>query len=319
MCAFPSPRVAVLPPRASSITRLVVLPLYPQFSISTSGSSLRLLEQLFRSDPYLSGMKHTVIPSWYQRRGYVTAMAGLIQQELASAFPGGAAGHLAQQATIFFSAHGVPLSYVTDAGDPYKEEMEQCVDLIMAELRARGVNNPHTLAYQSRVGPVEWLQPYTDAVIRDLGAAGTQALLAVPVSFVSEHIETLEEIDGEYRELAHEVGITHWGRVPALNTDPLFIGDLADAVLEALPFTDAMSPPPPGAAKSAAVPPASVADLLSTYDSDRLALPPPVAVNWWRWGWTRSAEMWNGRLAMLAVVCLLVLEARARTGLFQPL
>ena len=269
--------------------------------------------QLFRTDPYLTSvMKHTVIPSWYQRRGYVTAMAGLIQQELASAFPPA----MVQQATIFFSAHGVPLSYVTDAGDPYKEEMEQCVSLIMAELRARGVNNPHTLAYQSRVGPVEWLQPYTDAVIRDLGAAGTPALLAVPISFVSEHIETLEEIDCEYRELAHESGIKHWGRVPALNCEPQFIGDLADAVLEALPFTADMTTPPPQGANGALVPPGSVEELLSTYDTDRLALPPPVNVWRWRWGWTRNAETWNGRLAMLAVICLLVIEARARIGLF---
>ena len=270
--------------------------------------------QLFRSDSYLSGMKHTVIPSWYQRKGYVTAMAGLIQHELGAAF-GGESTALARSATIFFSAHGVPLSYVTDAGDPYKEEMEQCVALIMAELRSRGVYNPHTLAYQSRVGPVDWLQPYTDVTIRDLGAKGTPALLAVPVSFVSEHIETLEEIDCEYRELAHECGIPHWGRVPALNCDPVFIADLADAVLEALPFTDAMAPPPP---QSSLVPPGSVAELLSTYDVDRLVLPPPVTF-WRAWGWTRSAETWNGRLAMLAVVCLLVLEARARTGLFQPL
>lgn len=71
-----------------------------------------------------------------------------------------------QQVNVFFSAHGVPKSYVEEAGDPYKEEMEECVALIMDELRRRGRVNPHTLAYQSRVGPVEWLQPYTDDSIR---------------------------------------------------------------------------------------------------------------------------------------------------------
>ena len=267
-------------------------------------------------------MKHTVIPSWYQRRGYVTAMADLIQQQLAASF-GNVASQpgLAATATIFFSAHGVPLSYVTEAGDPYKEEMEQCVALIMDELRARGVTNPHTLAYQSRVGPVEWLQPYTDAVIRELGAAGTQALLAVPVSFVSEHIETLEEIDCEYRELAHESGIPHWGRVPALNCNPGFIADLADAVLEALPYTDAMTQNAQGLGPAAArladalVPPGSVEELLSTYDVERFELPPPIVV--WRWGWTRSAEMWNGRLAMLAILSLLALEAGTGQGVLH--
>lgn len=67
---------------------------------------------------------------------------------------------------IFFSAHGVPVSYVEEAGDPYKEEMEQCISLIMQELQRRSISNHHTLAYQSRVGPVEWLQPYTDVTIR---------------------------------------------------------------------------------------------------------------------------------------------------------
>jgi ferrochelatase len=299
----------------------VVLPLYPQFSISTSGSSLRLLEALFREDPYLSAMKHTVIPSWYQRRGYVVAMCDLIQTELARAFPGagGANGGPASGATIFFSAHGVPLSYVTAAGDPYKEEMEECVALVMSELRARGVANPYTLAYQSRVGPVEWLKPYTDATIRELGAKRTDALLAVPISFVSEHIETLEEIDCEYRELAHEVGIRGWGRVPALGCDATFIGDLADAVLEALPHTGAMAPAgaPPDGAAGALVPLGSVEDLLATYDGERLKLPPPIVV--WRWGWTRSAEVWNGRLAMLAVLTLLALEAGTGQGILHSL
>ena len=82
---------------------------------------------------------------------------------------------------------------------------------------------------------MEWLRPYTDDAIRDLGKQGVQALLAVPISFVSEHIETLEEIDMEYRELAEDSGIRNWGRVPALNTDPVWIQDLAEMVVEQLP------------------------------------------------------------------------------------
>ena len=82
---------------------------------------------------------------------------------------------------------------------------------------------------------MEWLRPYTDDAIRHLGQVGTKQLLAVPVSFVSEHIETLEEIDMEYRELAEDSGITSWGRVPALNVNPTFIDDLADLVIEKLP------------------------------------------------------------------------------------
>ncbi|CAN1138840.1 Ferrochelatase-2, chloroplastic [Linum perenne] len=141
---------------------------------------------------------------------------------------------------VFFSAHGVPVSYVEEAGDPYRDQMEDCIYLIMQELKARGVYNDHTLAYQSRVGPVQWLKPYTDEVLVELGKKGVKSLLAVPVSFVSEHIETLEEIDMEYRELALESGIENWGRVPALGCTTSFITDLADAVVEALPSAKAI-------------------------------------------------------------------------------
>lgn len=123
------------------ITKLVVLPLYPQFSISTSGSSLRLLERIFREDEYLVKMQHTVIPSWYQRQGYIKAMTNLMEKELKKF-------ERPNEVMIFFSAHGVPLAYVEEAGDPYKAEMEECVDLIMKELKIRGLDNDHTLAYQ---------------------------------------------------------------------------------------------------------------------------------------------------------------------------
>ncbi|XP_078427709.1 ferrochelatase-1, chloroplastic-like [Wolffia australiana] len=214
------------------ITRLVVLPLYPQYSISTSGSSIRLLQSIFREDPSLASLPVSIIESWYKRKGYVQAMATLIQKDLASfSSP--------EEVTVFFSAHGVPQSYVLEAGDPYKDQMEECVDLIMEELKSRGIRNPHVLAYQSRVGPVQWLKPYTDEAIVELGQKGVKSLLAVPVSFVSEHIETLEEMDMEYRELALSSGIENWGRVPTLGCDSSFIADLADAVIEALPATTA--------------------------------------------------------------------------------
>ncbi|KVI08069.1 Chlorophyll a/b binding protein domain-containing protein [Cynara cardunculus var. scolymus] len=218
--------------KKDGVNKLVVLPLYPQFSISTSGSSLRLLESIF-------------------------------------------------------SAHGVPLAYVEEAGDPYKAEMEECVDLIMEELERRKIDNPYTLAYQSRVGPVEWLKPYTDETIIELGEKGVKSLLA-----------TLEEIDVEYKELALKSGIEKWGRVPALGCEPTFILDLADAVIESLPYS--------------LVPLGSVEELLATYDSQRRELPAPVTV--WEWGWTKSAETWNGRAAMLAVLVLLFLEVSTGEG-----
>ncbi|CAL5057691.1 unnamed protein product [Urochloa decumbens] len=290
--------------KRDGITKLVVLPLYPQFSISTSGSSLRLLESIFREDEYLVNMQHTVIPSWYQREGYIKAMATLIENELTKFSE-------PQKVMIFFSAHGVPLAYVEEAGDPYKAEMEECIDLIMEELEKRGITNPCTLAYQSRVGPVEWLKPYTDETIIELGQKGVKSLLAVPISFVSEHIETLEEIDVEYKELALESGIKNWGRVPALGCEPTFISDLADAVIESLPYVGAMAVSNLEARQSL-VPLGSVEELLAAYDSKRDELPPPVIV--WQWGWTKSAETWNGRAAMLAVLVLLVLEVTTGEG-----
>ncbi|KMT15993.1 hypothetical protein BVRB_3g051760 [Beta vulgaris subsp. vulgaris] len=231
---FPFTEEAVQQIKRDKITKLVVLPLYPQFSISTTGSSLRVLQDMFRTDAYLSRMPVAIIRSWYQREGYVKSMADLIEKELQSF-------SIPDEVMIFFSAHGVPVSYVEEAGDPYKDQMEDCIFLIMRELKARGINNHHTLAYQSRVGPVQWLKPYTDEVLVELGQKGVKSLVAVPVSFVSEHIETLEEIDMEYKELALESGIENWGRVPALNCAPSFINDLADAVTEALPSATAMS------------------------------------------------------------------------------
>ncbi|MEO0409637.1 MAG: ferrochelatase, partial [Cyanobacteria bacterium P01_A01_bin.135] len=223
--------------KRDNIDHLVILPLYPQFSISTSGSSFRLLEQIWDNDPALQRIEHTVIPSWYDRPGYLEAMAQLIAQEL-DQLPNPDNAH------IFFSAHGVPVSYVEEAGDPYQREIEGCVELIMRTLNRP---NDHTLAYQSRVGPVEWLKPYTEEAIEDL-AQRVDTLVVVPISFVSEHIETLQEIDMEYRELAEEAGIETFQRVPALNTHPVFIQDMADMVMEALEapavkLEDVMRPP----------------------------------------------------------------------------
>ena len=259
--------------KQDGIKQLVVLPLYPQYSISTSGSSFRQLEQMWDEDSQLKEIDYTLIPSWYARPGYVNSMANLIRTELDKLDnPNGA--------HIFFSAHGVPVSYVEEFGDPYQREIEHCTDLIM---QALGRPNEHTLAYQSRVGPIEWLQPYTEDAIEALGEKKTEHLVVVPISFVSEHIETLQEIDIEYRELAEESGVQNFHRVPALNTYDGFIDDLADMVDEA-----------------ATASPVRFSDLekpekkVKIYPQDKSA-----------WGMTPVAEVWNGRLAMLGFLALL--------------
>jgi ferrochelatase len=214
--------------KQDGITRLVVLPLYPQYSISTSGSSIKQLETIWANDPELQAIEKITIKSWYDRTGYIRAMNELIEAKLqAFAEP--------DKVHLFFSAHGVPVKYVTKYGDPYQSEMENCVDGIMKALRHDYHRyNAHTLAYQSRVGPVEWLQPYTEEAIKNLAKRGINDLLVVPISFVSEHIETLQEIDIEYREVAEEAGIHNFDRVPALNSHPIFINDLAELVMESL-------------------------------------------------------------------------------------
>ena len=259
--------------KRDGVEKLVVLPLYPQYSISTSGSSFRQLEQMWKEDPSLNPIDYTLIESWYARPGYVNSMADLIRTEL-DKLPN------ANEAHIFFSAHGVPVSYVEEFGDPYQKEIAHCTDLIM---QALGRPNDHTLAYQSRVGPIEWLQPYTEDAIAQLAEKGVKDLVVVPISFVSEHIETLQEIDIEYREIAEEEGIKGFHRVPALDTYPRFIADMADMVEEALQekpvqFSDLAKPE----------------KKIRIYPQDKSA-----------WGMTPVAEVWNGRLAMLGFLALL--------------
>ncbi|ACK64419.1 Ferrochelatase [Rippkaea orientalis PCC 8801] len=256
------------------LKNLVILPLYPQFSISTSGSSFRVLEEMWNADPQLKAINYTLIPSWYDDPRYLAAMADLIAQELDKC-------EEPNRVHIFFSAHGVPQSYVDEAGDPYQAEIEACTRLIMQTLNRP---NDYTLAYQSRVGPVEWLKPYTEDALKELGEQGVQDLLVVPISFVSEHIETLQEIDIEYREVAEEAGIENFYRVPALNTHPVFIDSLAQLVT-----------------KSLQEPPCTFNQVI--HPKENMKMYPQER---WQWGLTTAAEVWNGRLAMVGFIALLI-------------
>ncbi len=265
---------AVADMKADAIDQVVVLPLYPQFSISTSGSSFRELQRLRQADEAFARLPLRAIRSWYEHPGYLQAMAQLIGRELEAC-------HDPSRAHVFFSAHGVPRSYVDEAGDPYQREIEACAALIMERL---GRGNPWTLAYQSRVGPVEWLRPYTEEALEELGAGGVQELVVVPISFVSEHIETLEEIDIEYRHIATEAGVANFRRVPALDTDPTFIAGLADLVQASL------AGPEVDLEQAAALPART-----KLYPQEK-----------WVWGWNNSSEVWNGRLAMLGFSAFLL-------------
>jgi len=300
----PFTQTALADIRRDEIDCLVVLPLYPQFSISTSGSSLRVLQQELARQPIL----HTVVPSWYQRTGYLDSMCALIQAEIDAFTPAEIDAAVTTTTTteqpihILFSAHGVPQSYIA-AGDPYQAQMQDCVDLLSQRLLATNDNIALHLSYQSRVGPIEWLRPYTDDVLPELGQAGVINLVVVPISFVSEHIETLEEIDMEYKELALESGIKNWKRCPALNTDARFVQDLADLVVQALhePVTTVTE--------------ACVANAVT----DNLVDEPDEVLKMAGSSSSNTAERWNARVAMLGVLLTIVVEATSGQSIWQLL
>jgi protoporphyrin/coproporphyrin ferrochelatase len=204
------------------IAHLIVLPLYPQFSISTTGSSLNRMNALVSANGYRLP-RTSVVCSYEDDEGYISALAASVAEKLAE-FPDPDRAH------ILFSAHSIPVSYVKQ-GDPYLEQTERTVELVMQRL---GKQRPYSLSFQSKVGPVEWLSPATDATVRKLASQGVEQLLMVPVSFVSEHSETLYEMDLLYGELAREVGIRHYLRVPTMNCRADFIDALARLVERAM-------------------------------------------------------------------------------------
>lgn len=206
------------------LDHLVILPLYPQFSVSTTGSSLnRMSEIVGKNGARLP--RTSVICSWEADDAYIAAMTAATREELAK-FPDQDPSRI----HILFSAHSVPVRYITE-GDPYLDQTKRTVASMMARL---GNQYPHTLSFQSKVGPVEWLTPATDATIRRLASEGVGQLILVPVSFVSEHSETLYEMDILYGHLAADSGIKHYLRVPTMNCREDFIAALAGLVQRAL-------------------------------------------------------------------------------------
>lgn len=211
---------AVSAVQAAGVSRLVLLPLYPQYSRVTSGSSLNEWNRHYRA---LSGNHRRIatVRHFYDSPLYLDALVERINHALGR-FPAGVGVHL------LFSAHGIPEAVVR-AGDPYQQETEATVRLAMK----RGAwPNPHSLCYQSKVGPGRWLGPLLGEQLGALRAAGTERVLVIPVSFVTEHIETLYEIDIEARAEAQALGFAQFEMMPALNDSPLFIRALASLVLQ---------------------------------------------------------------------------------------
>jgi ferrochelatase len=219
----PFTREAIEQIRRDGVTDLVILPLYPQFSVSTTGSSLKEFVRLLDGEGGLRHIRRRYITRWHDHESYVSVLARQIQ-DLIGQFPDARP----ERVHLLFSAHGVPQSYIEN-GDPYLRQTQETVRLVSARL---GDRSPTHLSFQSKVGPVKWLEPSTDSKIRELAASGIDQVLAIPISFVSDHIETLYELDILYKRVAAEAGIREYRRVPALNCEPAFIRALADLVEE---------------------------------------------------------------------------------------
>jgi ferrochelatase len=205
-----------------SIRRVVTLPLYPHYSRATTGSSQADFDRaLTDARVRRHGFEVTHVHSYADDPLYLDALAGQIRAAYNSMTPEGQ-----QKAVILFSAHGLPQKFV-DAGDPYVDHIDATRRGLLARLK---LPNRHVLAYQSRTGPVRWIGPGTEETIEELAAHGVKHLLVVPLSFVSDHIETLYEIDQLFGGVAREAGIVEYRRPEALNTHPLFIESLARQV-----------------------------------------------------------------------------------------
>ena len=210
---------------ADGVRRAVAFTQYPQFSCSTTGSSLNELWRAASRTGLRDAFEWSVIDRWPVHDGFIEAMTDTVREGLLQFEPAER-----DQAVLLFSAHSLPL-HVIDRGDSYPQEVGASVQRVVERLAAP---NPYLLAYQSEVGPVRWLGPSTERVIRRLGARGEKRVLVIPIAFTSDHIETLSELDREYGELAHRVGITQYKRAPALNERPRFLDALADIVREHL-------------------------------------------------------------------------------------
>ena len=210
---------------ADGVTRAVAFTQYPQFSCSTTGSSLNELWRAALRTGLRDAFAWSIIDRWAEHAGFIDAMAETVREGLAR-FPAAERDRV----TLLFSAHSLPLD-VIDRGDPYPQEIGASVARVMERL---GTAHPYVLAYQSDVGPVRWLGPSTERVIRRLGERGERHVLVVPIAFTSDHIETLSELDIEYRHVAQQAGITHFIRTPALNDRPQFFDALADLVRQHL-------------------------------------------------------------------------------------
>ena len=214
-------------PRASDVIKkvkeydpdeVILLPLYPQYSASTSGSSIKEWNDLYKKENYK--VKTKTICCYPTESNFISAHTSLIKKTLEKI--------QSNNFKLIFSAHGLPENKIKK-GDPYQWQIEQTVKEIMSKLTNENLD--HIISYQSRVGPLKWIGPSTDEVIIKYSKE-KKGIVIVPVAFVSEHSETLVELDIEYKKLAEKNGCSFYKRVPALGIEENFIKGLSELVLQ---------------------------------------------------------------------------------------
>jgi protoporphyrin/coproporphyrin ferrochelatase len=213
---FTSEAIAQL--QGADVDEVVLLPLYPQYSSTTTGSSLNEWRR-----HWTGAVPTSCVTTFYRNPIYIAALVEKINDALADFSDPSAV-------KLVFSAHSVPVS-VIEKGDPYQQQIEETVGLVMKQGAWR---NDHRLCYQSKVGASRWLQPSLHTTLRKLADEKIREVCVIPISFVSDHVETLGEIDHCAREEARLLGIERFAMTQGLNDSPTFIQALAASVLEAI-------------------------------------------------------------------------------------
>jgi ferrochelatase len=214
--------------RAAGARTIVGLSLYPHYTTATTGSSLWELRRRLAGKPPAAGAVELLeIDRWPENPLYLEALAQQVRRGLEQFPEAERAG-----VELLFSAHGLPETFI-QKGDPYVADLEKTIAGVLARV---GGQRPWRLSFQSRAGKTRWLEPSTDEVLRLLARTGRKQVLAIPISFVSDHIETLYEIDLLFGDEARALGLD-FKRAPSLNTEPLFIEALAQLVDERLTAT----------------------------------------------------------------------------------
>jgi len=221
---FPTIAEGVKELRDAGVDRILLAPMYPHYSISTVGSTINEMRRVIAK--HAPGLPWDTLPQFPIQPGFIASFASQIQQTLDK----WDAARLTGNRVLMFTAHGLPQSFV-DQGDPYPRQIRATA---AALVQAVGYVGRWEVTFQSRVGPVEWLKPYTDEAIPQWADEGVDGIIAVPISFVADNLESREEIDHQYRKLAAECGISAFATVPCVNVDPAWCSALTDMLIARL-------------------------------------------------------------------------------------